>query len=451
MKNTRTNLAKYDVTAREQSKLNRELAKELSPTEAVPVITVGEARRRGAQLEVISDRETTRVLIISRDTKVLNQETRSLDRYIELADVFDEVHVVVMQSGGKTRNPVLRVSPNTWLYVVSATSWWMPWAALRMIAEQLHFADGFRPDVIIARDPYESALVAYLAGRTYSRPTQLHILEDFTNPKISAQLEHPWVRAFLARHLIPRFRSIRTYTDALSQYLRHVYPRVPDIATLPRFYNYHAPEPGAVVNLKEKFTQFSVIIVYVGALGSDSLAYQAMDAARALLTNPKIGLLFVGDGPGRAELAARAALLGITTQIVFERDVPDITNYIATADILIVPDISEASDQVVIRGAYAGVPIVAATTSLRSDLFVHGESILLAIPGDSLSLWQALNRLISDIPLRRTLRDSAYALVTTRLHEDPVAYRLAYRDSVEAALFADETEVQTATSRTTTA
>lgn len=55
-----------------------------------------------------------------------------------------------------------------------------PFAGIEMVEEQLEFANGFRPDLIVARDPFESAIVALKIAKKYNRPTQLHILQDYS-------------------------------------------------------------------------------------------------------------------------------------------------------------------------------------------------------------------------------------------------------------------------------
>lgn len=438
----RPDLLKTDASDRERAVLEYVLKREASTvTNPVPKVSVKEARQGALQVASTSDRDTTRLLFISRDTSLLNQTTQSLDGYLNLADVFDEVHIVVLQPGIKAHNPVLRVSPNVWLYVVTATHWWWtPVAAITMIESQLMFAEGFRPDLVVARDPYESALVAYYIGRHFNRPTQLHILENFTNQRVRATLSHRGWRACLARYVIPKFASIRTSTDQIAALVAKRYPTVLDIATLPRFHNYQAANANAVaLTLKDKYQQFTFMIVYLGVLDSESRAYQAMDAVRGLLRNKKIGFVICGEGGARAELQKRAQLLGIAEQVVFERAPSNAVAYLAAVDVLIVPDTTSASDEVAVLGAFAGVPLVLATTPQRADLFVHGESALLSAADNVAALGAHVNQIVNDVALRQILATAAYDTVSTRLHEDPVAYRLAYRDSVEAAMFARET------------
>ncbi len=442
-----TDLSKYDATARGQAVLDYVLQEEVAGESVVEDrVSVAEARRGETQLDISSERDTTRLLFISRDVSLLNQTTQSLDGYLNLSDVFDEVHIVILQPGILTKNPVLRVADNVWLYVASAKHAWLtPFVALELIKNHLVFAGGFRPDMIVARDPFECALVAYASGRFYDRPTQVHVLADFLRSNTSGAEPLSWWQKLLARFLVPRFLSVRTNTDQLRQTLTKKFPDIPDVATLPRF---HDPRLiGAVpsATIKDIYRQFSVIVLFVGDFSHGGLAYQAIDMSRELLRNPRVGLVMVGDGPARAECMKRAELMGYKTQVVFEKRVDDIALYLHTADMLIMPDSTSESDEVIIQAAACGLPMVVARTPLRSDLFVDGESAFLFEGKNVTEGAHKLGRLLNENNLRRIFAESVTLVAETRLHDDPARYREAFRMSIEQAMLTavEQVEIQT--------
>lgn len=438
----RVDLSKYDDVKHQKDVLEYVLKNDIHASQKVDnQVSVKNARHGSSQYQAVSSRTTTRLLFISQDTTLLNQTQQTLDGYLDLSLVFDEVHIVILQEGIKNKNPVLRVAPNVWLYVASARHWWLvPGVAIQLIKEQLFFTDGFRPDLIVARDAYESALVARIIGKHYQRPTQLHVLEDFTTPSFLIRNPHAKWRLRLAHYLTKRFLSIRTSTNQIQKIIERLYPHVPDVATLPRFNNYQSITDTKVsgLTLKDKYPRFVFIMVYFGALTHNSTAYQVIDAARFILRSPHIGLIIVGDGPARSEFEKRTEILGIKEQVVFERNVDDVTSYFKTADTVIVSDDDSVGDDVVIRATAAGTPVIASKTSLRSDLFVDGESALLYDSGDNEGLSKKISQLLNDFMLRKQLAATALHVVENRLHEDPEVYRLAYRDSVEQGLFAGE-------------
>ncbi len=410
--------------------------------EQVPKVSITEARHGESHFEVASSRETTRLLFISQDTSLLNQSTQSLDGYLNMRDVFDEVHIVILQRGRAARNPVLRVADNVWMYVVAAPSGLsLLQEAKKAIVQQLEFAEGFRADLIVARDPLESGLVALWASKKYNRPSQLHIIDDYTNSQFLKKFYYPRLTRHLYRYVIKRFTSIRTSTDVLRESVSKQVPEGTNVETLPRFHNFAAlTHYDTGFNIKNKYTQFSFIILYIGNLYHGCRAFQAMDASRDVMRSPKVGLVIVGDGEARGELQKRATLLGIPTQIVFEKSVEDISSYLKTADVLVVPDIDPLSDEVALQGAAAGIPLVLARTQQRTDLFTHEVSALFYENADTMSLTAAIKRVLNDLSARTELSQNARQVIDEKLHEDPLAYRLQYRESVEAALFTEDSE-----------
>jgi glycosyltransferase involved in cell wall biosynthesis len=429
-------LSKYDVTTRQQAVLDYVLQEGgVGEPMIEDRVSVADARDGAMQLEISTDRNTTRLLFISRDTSLLNQTKQSLDGYLNLSDVFDEVHIVILQPGILTKNPVLRVADNVWLYVASAKHAWLtPIVALELIKNHLFFAGGFRPDLIVARDPFECALVAYLVGRWYDRPTQVHVLVDFLSPATPEKESLAWWQKRLAHVLVPRFQSIRTNTDQLLQKITKKFPHSIDAATLPRFRDVRPVSDISVATIKNIYRQFSVIVLYVGDFSHGGLAYQAIDMSRELLRNPRVGLVMIGDGPTRNECIKRAELMGYKTQVVFEKRVDDIALYLHTADMLIVPDTTTEGDEVVMQAAAYGLPMVVAQTPLRADLFIDGESAFLFEAKNISEAAGKLGRLLNENNLRHIFSEAVHEIAETRLHDDPVVYREAFRASIEEAI-----------------
>ena len=156
---------------------------------------------------VVSSRTKTRVLFVTTDAGMLNQATKSLDGFTAIADLFHEVHIMVLRTGIKSKNPVLRIDDNTWLYTVTAKHiWQLPFFAWSMMAKELTFAEGFRPDIIVAREVGVSAFCVYGAGVYYKRSVQLHIPERY-RPALKR------LHRYYERWLIRLFPSIRVTSD----------------------------------------------------------------------------------------------------------------------------------------------------------------------------------------------------------------------------------------------
>ncbi len=405
-------------------------------TPAISVVPVREAIAREGLYEAASGRNIVRVLFISRDESLLNPTQQTLDGFVQLADLFDEVHILILRTGIPAKYPVLRVAKNVWLYTASSRVWWWtPMVGLRLIHQELAFLGGLRPDLIVAREPYEAALVAYLAGKRYGRPTQLHVREDFTKSDFVRHGHGNRLRRRLARWLIPRFVSVRTESSALQEFLGKQWS-IPDLSTLPRFHNYPAlSRSAAAANVKSRYPNFSFIMLYVGRLGHESTLYRVLDATCSYLRNPRVGLIVLGDGPAQREFERRANHLGIGAQVVFEREAVDVLAYFKAAHVLIVSDIDGDADDIARQGAVAGIALILARNPFRDDLFVDGESALLFRHDSVEELKYSVHTILNEVALRRSLALTAEAIVLEHFHEDPETYRKAYRASIEYAMF----------------
>jgi glycosyltransferase involved in cell wall biosynthesis len=430
----RSDLYHRDASDRERSLLERELT--ATTKNQVPVVPVAEARFGEGLYEPAIMRNVVRVLFISRDETLLNPTQQTLDGFIALSDLFDEVHILILRQGIPPKYPVLRVAKNVWLYTVSARAWWWtPVVARRLVADQLVFVGGLRADLIVARDPFESGLLASWLARYYQRPAQLHVLQDYTLPEfLLAARGNRW-RKLLPRFIIPRFLSVRTATLAIARRLEKKF-LIEDLAALPRYTDYAAlARLPAAIDLKTKYPTFSFVMLFVGRLGYESTCHRVIDAAREYLRNPRVGLIIIGEGPAKKEFQKRAALYGITPQVVFADQDVDVTSYLKTAHVLIVSDTDSEADDILLRGAAVGIPLIVTKNQFRDDMLVHEESAYIVQNEGVEFLRVAINTLLNDVGLRHRLALRAKDVILDRFMINPEDYRRAYRASIEKALF----------------
>jgi len=406
---------------------------------SVPSVTAEQAMKEVRLVQHQSQRDITRVLFISQDPELLNPTQQSLDGYLDISDVFDEVHILILRHGINPTQVVLRPHKNVWIYTAASAHWWLvPKRGQELLQEQLVFAEGFRPDLVVARDPFESALVALWVHKKFRTPIQLHVLLNFYAASFSKLSSGNWLRRLLARYTIPQFPSIRTATQRIQHLLIDRFD-VADIKRLPQLNAYESiANVRQTLDLKAKYPQYVFNILFVGNLSNSSKASQAIDAARFMLLNKRIGMIVLGDGPAYRDCVKRAKLLGIEEQLVFERGRRDRVQYLKAANLLIVTDTDPQSEELVLQAAGAQIPMVMVWTEAREDMFTHLESAYICPPDDVQALADGIHELMNNYTVRKQITDQAFAAITKRFHQDPEEYRRDYRDSIEQALFAGE-------------
>ncbi len=389
-----------------------------------------------------SDRSESRVLFVTKDASILEKGSMAQLHFLNISEVFNEIHVLILCESWQGKERIERLHTNVWAYTTSVKFWPLqPFAALSLASTQLQFSGGFRPDIVVALDPFESGLCGLLIAEKYDREFQLHITEDFTMPEFRAKSRSNTWRLRIAAHVLKRTQSVRVATEAIKVQITKKYPRITDIALLPRHFDIHAILRASETPVEaDAFPQFSFVALFVGKLDHESTLFRAMDACRTILNSPRIGLVVLGEGPNKKEFEKRAEILGIKEQVIFQKDPSLLISYMRSADVLICTDTTEASDEVVIKAAAAGLPILAAKTELRQDLFVDGESALLCHQEDVVSFSQKLVDILNANSLRIQLSRNAQDVIKTRLHDDPNAYKLAYRDTIEVVFSEDGPE-----------
>lgn len=407
--------------------------------EQVPSVTAEQAMQEKRVVQHQTERDITRVLFISRNSDLLNPTQQTLDGYLNVSDVFDEVHILVLRQGIKPTKQVLRPHKNVWIYTAAASfAWQTPFKARELLLQQLVFVDGFRADLVVARDPFESAIVALWVAKMYDTPIQLHVLNNFYSPHFKQLARGNGIRRFITRFTIPKFLSIRTGTSLIHHILTNKY-NIVDIKRLPQLNAYEsAVNVRQTLDLKKKYPQYVFTILFIGDLKEGSTVMRAIDAARFMLLNKRVGMIILGDGPLYSDCLKRATLLGIEKQIVFERRSKDKVQYLKAASMLVVSDTDPVSEELVLQAAGAQIPMVMTRTEARDDLFTHLESAYLCPPDDVQALADGISELMNNFAVRNHITDQAFSMIIDRFHQDPEEYRKEYRDSIEQALFAGE-------------
>lgn len=398
-------------------------------------MTVEEALSARPVLDQDTGRNKARVLFVTTDKRALVKDSTLRLYYAALALEFDEVHVLCLTEG-KGEDNFDRAGANLWFYQVRSSAWWkLPWVARTAAEEALTWNGLARPDVIVGVDLFEAGLAAYLISRKFSRPLQYHV---YTNPFApdfkSAASDNNW-RVRIAKFILKRARSLRVSTGALKEALTTRYRRLKDVGVLPRFYDFKGIADSAPsINLHEKYRDFSFIILAFGRLTATSEMHDVFAALHRLLKNPRIGLLVIGDGPGKQLFLEKVKILGIEQNVVFQKEADDLISYLKTADLMVELDTDEEAEVRVLKGAMAGTPMLLTATDLRNDMFADGESAFICAPDDLACVSQKVSKFINATVYRTKFAENAAYIAKSRINEDSTTHYQAIALSIESVL-----------------
>lgn len=148
-------------------------------------------------------------------------------------------------------------------------------------------------------------------------------------------------------------------------------------------------------------------------------------------TRPDAHLYYVGEGPERTALAARARRSGLADRVHLEGFQPDPGRYLRAADVFVLPSYCESFGLAAVEARMAGAPVVVSDVEGLPEAVDRGQAGLLIPPGDAPALAEALGSLLGS-PDERTRWSERARTGLERFGADRMAFQteVVYRELV---------------------
>jgi glycosyltransferase involved in cell wall biosynthesis len=172
------------------------------------------------------------------------------------------------------------------------------------------------------------------------------------------------------------------------------------------------------------------LLVAVGRLKAPK-DFVTLVRALALLRPGSFDALIVGEGPDRPALEDEVRRLGLEDRVRFVGERHDVPDLLAAADAFVLSSFSEGLPVSVLEAMAAELPVVASRVGGMPELVLDGVTGLLVEPGDPDELAAALDRIVADRDLRRSLGIAGRSFAES--HFDPDSFSRAHVD-----LYAEE-------------
>ena len=334
-----------------------------------------------------------RVLFVSRTRYRLPLEPQVARKWDALAAELD-LRVLATGNGADGRFRLLRARS--------------PASYLKLPLEVARELRTFRPDVVVAQSPYETA--AALAGRSLARMPAKVVLEVHGDWETATRLYGSPVRRLLepvsraaARMAVRHADAVRTVSPFTSELVRAlgVEPAATFITYLDA--DAFAATPPALLPERPRALFVGVLERYKNVHGL-ALAWR-MAAARA----PEATLHVIGRGRERRVIESLAR--DLPEQVMWDEWQPSeaVARALDEATVLVLPSFSEGLPRVVVEAFARGRGVVGARAGGIPDIVEDGVSGILVSPDDVDGLAEALVRVLTDRTLARSLADGAHA------------------------------------------
>ena len=276
-------------------------------------------------------------------------------------------------------------------------------------------------DVIHVHWPFPLALFGWAAQRARPAP----VVTTFYG------VELRWVKTTLtpfkrflkwAARRSARVTAISSYTAAELKELVDV-----PVDVIP----YGAALPSPAVRAAARSPDAPSTVLFVGRLVERKGVAHLIEALARLRQSSRARLVVVGDGPERPRLEALARSRGLGDRVTFRGKISDadLQQAYRDTDVLVLPSVVDARGDteglgvVLLEAMGYGVPVIASRIGGIVDIVTDGESGLLVTPGDAGALASALERVLDDAELARTLGERGRQRLVEQFGWDAIVRR----------------------------
>jgi glycosyltransferase involved in cell wall biosynthesis len=252
-----------------------------------------------------------------------------------------------------------------------------------------------RVDVLITHG-YKSNLVGYLATR-FPGVIQIPYVRGYTAENRRIQCYE-----VLDRLLLKRFPRILCVSEKTREMLAGYGIPPARIETV-----HNAVDCPSHLDANSLHQEFSIpsegsLVVAAGRLSLEK-GQQFLIAALKALSHREVHLVLFGTGREETQLREQVAALGLSDRVHFAGFRSNLSSYLATADLVVNPSLTEGLPNVVLEALAVGAPVVATDVGGVSEIISPGRTGWLVPPGDPEGLARAIEEALEDRELARRL------------------------------------------------
>lgn len=283
----------------------------------------------------------------------------------------------------------------------------IPHASAAIIARQM-LRGVKRPGLVTTLHGTDVTLVGL--DRAYLRTTQWSIENSDIVTAVSRHLQETTVRDMAVR------RS--------------------DIHVVPNSVDSHRFRPRSSPAFRRRFAQEDEkIILHASNFRQVKRVEDVVRMFVAVASSCPSRLIMVGEGPERTRATDLSRDLGIAERVWFVGSVPHIENYLAIADLFVLPSSKESFGLSALEAMASGVPVIATNIGGIPEVVEHGVTGILHELGDVRSMAESACALLRDGELYRRFSAAGRIHAVDRFSDREIApqYERLYKQAADRA------------------
>ncbi|HGY54655.1 MAG TPA: N-acetyl-alpha-D-glucosaminyl L-malate synthase BshA [Caldithrix abyssi] len=305
-------------------------------------------------------------------------------------------------------------NPNLFFHEVDVVKYPLfeyPPYSLSLASKMVEVIEYEKLDIMHVHYAIPHATSAYLA-REISHQKNLKVITTLHGTDITLIGQHPSFRS-VVRFSIEQSDGITAVSEFLREETCRTFDIQKEIKVIPNFVPddflgpHHTEQVKSCFKIEDEF-----IITHISNFRPLKRTQDIIEMMRHLVKKHTVKLLMVGDGPDRSVVEARCHELGLCGQILFLGKQDNVADILCASDVFLLPSEHESFGLAALEAMACGVPCVTSNAGGLTDLNKHGKTGFVAPVGDIAAFVKAIERLIEDGDLRKSMGENArrYAL-----------------------------------------
>ncbi len=300
-----------------------------------------------------------KILTIGLDNSVLNKNSGTAKRTVEYGNLVDKYVVVVPAK----EDIVVELSPKVSVYGVGGRSKALIFFKIFFKANSIIKKE--KINIISVQDAYYLALLVYILSKKFNIGSEVQV-RGFEN--------NAGLRKCIAKHLIRRFKSVKTISNRLTCLMigdyavdRNRITQIPIFTDISRGLKYQ----------REYDVKDVCRLLTVSRLVPVKNIVLQIRALKNIIDNNeniRMELLIVGDGPEKKSLQGLVKRLNLNNLVKFVGWQNEVERFYKEADIFLLTSNSEGWGKVVIEAASYGLPIVMTDVGCAKEVIRNNET-----------------------------------------------------------------------------